>query len=75
MATIYVIFHDIYENTNIFTLDLSKVKTMIKEMENNYPGTEGQWRHKAIEENKHFEANFEWDRLTTFRRPLVSKYL
>lgn len=75
MATIYIIFHDTYENTNVFTLDFSKVKTMMRAMEDNYPGTEGEWNYKAIEENKQFEANFEWDRLKTFRTPLVSKYL
>jgi len=58
MATIYVIFHETFENTNIFTLDFSKVETIINEMETKYPDTNGEWRYRAIEENKEFEASF-----------------
>lgn len=58
MATIYVIFHETFENTNVFTLDFSRVNTIIQEMETKYPDTNGEWKFIAIEENVEFEAVF-----------------
>jgi hypothetical protein len=56
MTTIYVIFHVRFENTNVFTLDESKITEIIRKQAEKYEGTTGEWRWRKIVEGEEFEA-------------------
>jgi hypothetical protein len=54
--SIFVIFHDTFDGTNIFTTDETKIPQIIKKMEKKYEDTNGQWHYRKITEGEEFEA-------------------
>jgi len=57
MLTIYVIYHETYENTNIFTTDKNKIDEIIKKLIKKYDDTEGEWNYREITEETEFDAD------------------
>lgn len=57
MITIYVIYHTTYENTNVFTLDESKITEIIQKQCEKYEGTVGMWHWRKIVEEEEFDAD------------------
>jgi hypothetical protein len=57
MSVIYVIFHITFEDTNVFTLDESKITEIIQKQTEKRPGTIGEWRWRKIVEGEDFEAD------------------
>ena len=54
---IYVIYHNIYEDTNIFTTDKKKIGEIIKKMCLETDTKEDEWNIKEISEEEKFNAD------------------
>jgi len=52
MLKIYVIYHETFENTNVFTTDKNKIDEIISQLEIKYKDTEGKWKYREIIENE-----------------------
>lgn len=55
---IFVIFHETFENTNIFTTDKDRISLLIAKLEEKYADTKGEWKFKEFKEETEFEASF-----------------
>lgn len=59
MLKIYVIYHETFENTNVFTTDKNKIDEIISQLEIKYKDTEGKWKYREIIENEEFQADMQ----------------
>jgi hypothetical protein len=57
-SIIFIIFHETFENTNIFTTNKERIPFLIQKMEEKYSDTKGEWKFKEIKEETEFEASF-----------------
>jgi hypothetical protein len=57
--TIYVIYHNTYENANVFTTDETKIEEIIQKLMRKYEGTAGEWKCRKLIENRNFEADMD----------------
>jgi len=59
MITIYVIYHILFEDTNIFTTDKTKIQEIIQQQINKYPFSNEpgyEWRWREIVEETEFQG-------------------
>ena len=61
MITIYVIYHNTLEDTNLFTTDRSKIDQLIQIMAEHTNTEVCEWKYKTIKEGHNFYASFNDD--------------
>ena len=56
--SIYMIFHETYEGTNVVTLDWARIPIIVDKLTQKYndPPSIGKWRYRMILEEEEFEA-------------------
>jgi hypothetical protein len=57
MLTIYVIYHTVREDLNIFTTHKNKISLLLKIQKEKYEGIEGDWEWREIQEESEFDAD------------------
>jgi len=57
--SIYMIFHETYDGTNVVTLDWARIPIIVNLLTQKYndPPSEGQWRYREIIEEEEFDAD------------------
>ena len=58
MITIYIIYHETFENTNVFTTDINKIDELKKKLATKTYTEISEWKYKKIIEEDEFYAEF-----------------
>jgi hypothetical protein len=60
--SIYMIFHETYDGTNVITLDKERIPIIVERLTLKYndPPSDGEWRYREIMEEEEFEADLDY---------------
>ncbi len=57
MVKIYVVYHNTFEDTNVFFTDYNKAQEMLNDLANNTDTKRTEWKIRVLREGELFEAD------------------